>query len=505
MAKNTFMQRRSALQLMAAAGLQPILSSWSRAQPAAERSSFARGDVRRYGMSPDAAPDVNTAALQRCLNESAGHTAVMIPGADREYRLSGRITAPSGSSIVLGDGAALHWVATQLGGTTFLGTPCRPGIEVLGDEFRLTGKGRIIGPSSGQYVANEIALLCLGSSAAAHRKGLTVTDGVEFSGWGSRGITAQFVADIAISRVKVRNCGYAGMQFLSCRSGRIQENEVRDIGPGASGNAYGISCSHDSRGYAEDPQAVEEGRHARNHFCIAFEIARNTVHNIPVWVGIDCHGAYDCNAHDNRVFNCRHGLLIQGSSDTAKDFAGDHNSITNNSVTTRRMNGDPTTVTAIPRLGISIDGGKRVRHRYVTVRDNTIDGFGDSKHTSFSIQHTYTSDVEISNNRVLNWRGYGCYSAYSQGAIDGNDFGPVADPAGTACIFVAIGGDLKITRNRHEAPPQAAAQYGVVINTPSDAPYVIRENDFRAVHLRQYSGRAGAQLSSAQIAGGRIP
>ena len=60
------------------------------------------------------------------------------------------------------------------------------------------------------------------------------------------------------------------------------------------------------------------------------------------------------------------------------------------------------------------------------VRDNTIDGFGDTAHSSYSIQHTYTSKVEISNNRINNWRGYGCYSAYSDGVISDNIFGPVA-------------------------------------------------------------------------------
>src|SRR5262249_481862 len=147
---------------------------------------------------------------------------------------------------------------------------------------------------------------------------------------------------------------------------------------------------------------------AANHFCIGFDVASNTVYDIPVWIGIDFHGAFDCRVHDNKVYNCRHGICLQGSSNAAGDFAGGKNSSTDNRVTIARMNGEATTVTAVPRLGISVNGGKAVRHRSISVRNNTIDGYGDSKNTSFSIQHTFTTDVDISNNRVLNWKGYGC-------------------------------------------------------------------------------------------------
>jgi len=87
--------------------------------------------------------------------------------------------------------------------------------------------------------------------------------------------------------------------------------------------------------------------------------------------------------------------------------------------------------------------------------------------------------------------------------ISGNDFGPVADPVGTACIYVAIGGALRIVGNRHQADPAHAALYGLYINTPGDAPYLIEGNDFRAVRTQQYAGHGGGALSPAQIVGGR--
>ncbi len=510
------MNRRDAIAVVAGAALQPLLSRGVRAARSRERSpgeisagvtptdfSFAYGDVRRYGMGVAASPAENAAALQRCLNASAGSVTVTVPGADAPYRMSGRVTAPPGTSISLGSGATLRWVATEPGGSALLGTPCRSGIEVMGGDFRLVGNGRLAGPSAGAYVPNEIGILCVGKNAAAMFSGFTIADGIELSGWGSRGIALQFVSDVRVSGVSIRNCGYAGMHFLSCRRGRIHSNTVGEIGPGTSGNAYGISCTHDSRGYAADPNAVANGRNVANPFCTDFDVAFNTVHDIPLWVGVDFHGAYDCHARSNRVFNCRHGVLLQGSSGEGVGFGGENNEVINNAVTTRQMNGEPTTVSAVPRLGISVNGGAQVRHRSVSVRANTIDGFGDSRNTSFSLQHSYTSAVEVSGNRVTDWRGYGCYSLYSQGIVSDNEFGAVADSTGTACIFVAIGGELKILRNRHVVDGGRAALYGLYINSPADAPYQIEGNDFRPAVLLQYASHNGTRLSPSQIVGGR--
>jgi len=485
------MNRRDAIAVLAGLGI---------AAPFA-RLKAATKEPGAYGLRPDASPAVNAAALQKCLNENAGSN-VVIPAASAAYQLSGRITAPAGTSLVL-DGARLQWVSTEANGSVFLRSATRPGIDVLGDNFRLTGNGQMLGPSSAQYVGQEIGVVCVGKDTGSPRKGFEVGDGIELANWGSMGIAAQFVQDVRIQHVKITGCGYGGMRFLSCRNGRIVSNTVGLIGPGTSGNAYGISCTHDSLNYDQDPHALENGRMAANPFCIGMEVANNTVYDIPLWSGIDFHGAYDCQAHDNSVYNCRHGVTMQGSSNAGADFAGENNSVLRNTVTTRRMNGEPTTVTETTRLGISVNGGKRVRHRAVAVRDNTVDGYGDSRNTSSSIQHTNTAGLEIVNNRISGWRGYACYSANSEGIIQGNDYGAVADPTSTACIFVAANGSLKIINNRHVVSGRGA-MYGVYIAMPTDGPYFIQGNDFRSATVQQYAGRNGVRLSPAQMVNGHV-
>lgn len=458
--------------------------------------SYPVGDVRRYGMRQDAHPKANAAALQQSIVATAGEKHAVIRGAGTEYPLSGRVVAPKGTSIILGDGARLRWTETAPGEARLLGGITRPGIEVHGDDFHLRGDGELIGPSRDAYVPNECGILVVGASAAEPRKGLEIGEGVRISNWGSRGLVAQFVSGIRVTGVVITDCGYAGMQFLSCQYGKVTSNRVGEIGPGASGNAYGISCTHDSRGYAADPHALEEGRRAANPFCSGFEVAGNTVYDIPLWTGIDFHGAYECSAHDNKVYNCRNGILLQGSSGEAAGFAGSDNSLIGNTITTARMDGGATTVTEVTRLGVSVNGGKHVHHRSVAVRGNSIDGYGDSRNTSFPLEHSFTTDLTINDNRISNWRGYGCYSAYSQGIIQDNEFAAVLDPRSTACIYIAIGGVLRITGNRETPGEGTAPLYGVYLNSPGDrSSCIMQDNDFSAVRLMPYAGHGGTRLT----------
>jgi parallel beta-helix repeat protein len=491
------MKRRAVLSLLATSGIYVVTT---RAAVDAPRlnTSFPTGDLRRYGVAPSGAPEVNSAALQRCLDESAGKATVRVPAADADYTLAGRITAPAHTTIVLEKGARLRWVSTQQNGGELVRSPTRPGLEVVGDNFSLTGEGHIIGPSTGAFVASEIGLFCSGTTSA-RRRGFIVGQNVDFMNWGQFGIVAAFTSNIEITGITVHHCGYAGIACLSCADGKILHNEVGAIGPGANGNAYCISCTHDSRYYNQDPNAESNGRAVANPFCSNMLVEGNTAYDNPLWTGIDFHGAWDCTARGNHVYNCRHGVLMQGSSGDGIDYSGSANTVIGNSVTTKRLNGDPTQVTQPTRLGISVNGGHRHRHEHIVVQNNAIDGYGDSAHGSFALQHTNTTGVEISGNKVSNWKGYGCYSAYSDGVIRGNEFGPPADPTGTAVIFVATGGQLEITGNRLLAGAGPRAMYGVYINDPKDQPYRIHDNDFRAASNQQYAGHGGAPLDARMM------
>ena len=62
---------------------------------------------------------------------------------------------------------------------------------------------------------------------------------------------------------------------------------------------------------------------------------------------------------------------------------------------------------------------------------------------------------------------------------------------------------MRIIGNRHVVPAGRGALYGLYINTPTDAPYVIQGNDFRSATVQQYAGHSGSRLSPSQMVGGR--
>ncbi len=456
-------------------------------------------DPRQFGLRAGGDPIANARALNTALAAAAaGLSRLEIPAGD--VPLAGRLVAPAGSHIVLADGARLRWVDMSATASPVLGTATHAALEVVGDDFSLTGHGELLGPGPGAYRPAEVGLLAIGAGIDAPRRGLRVGDGVRIANFGSHGLLLQYVTAVEIEDVLFEDLGYAGVQGLSCTDGFVRHCVVRRIGPGVSNNAYGISFTHDSRRYGDDPRANDDPAHHPNAFCRNISVTDNVVEDIPIWTGIDFHGAFDCEALRNSVYNCRNGILLQGSSGDAVKFAGANNRVADNRITVRRRDSSPTTITQVPRLGISVNGGSIVPHRAVTIENNSIDGYGDSQHTSFALQHTFTSEVLIRRNRIDNWRGYGCYSAFSSGAIIENDFGPVVEPANTACIYVAGGGALEIAGNRHVPTAGSAATYGVYLNTPTDPPaHAIHDNDFTAVTSFPYAGHAGSRLAPAQI------
>jgi hypothetical protein len=190
----------------------------------------------------------NTTAFQELLNKSAGKLPVRIGGrGSLFYKLTGRVTAPAHTHIILEDGAELRWTSTTDSGSAFLGSATRPGIEMMGDDFVIEGKGILRGPSVDAYVPNECAVFARGASSAARKRGLAIRGAIEIVDWGSHGVLAQFVDDISMADplTHIHGIGYAGAMFISCNRGRVRHVQVGDIAPGTAGNAYGISLSHD--------------------------------------------------------------------------------------------------------------------------------------------------------------------------------------------------------------------------------------------------------------------
>jgi hypothetical protein len=452
--------------------------------------AYEPGDVRRYGFTGDGSTD-NTTAFQNALSANAGFTPVIVPNMGNYAKLTSRVTAPADTTIVLLDGAELRWTATTANGSTLLGSATRPGIEVTGDNFTIEGNGVLSGPASGVYVNGEIGIFAKGTSTSIRKDGFTIGGKIEIKNWGDTGWTCQFVNRINASGFHTHSCGQAGWFAFSCSHGKAHHFETGDITPGTGGNAYGFSLTHDSTGYSSDPYAASNGRLAANPFCIDFKVHHFTSYDIPLWVGADAHGGYECEIHDFSIYNCRHGAHMASGSGSALNYGGENCKIHSGTITTKKRDGTATSVAAVDRLGVVINGGATVAGRNAQVYGLTIDGYGDSSNTSASITTSFTNNASIRDITLTNWKGYGIYGSDGNGTVEGVTFDNPADATGTSCIrFDTTTGVWNSIGNKHRVQSGTVALEGLRIDSGNP----------RGLHMGNDFGSA----ATPYVAGGTV-
>jgi hypothetical protein len=439
--------------------------------------SFPPGDVRRYGFNGDSGITDNTSALQNAINANAGAFPVFIPNMGGYAKLVSMVTVPANTRIVLDAGAELRWTQTQLVGPIFQSSTTRPGLLIQGNNFVLNGVGKITGPSVASYTQSESAIMGFGASRTSPFIDFTVDGDIEFSQWGWGACFIQFFTKVRWNNTYVHNVGYIGIGFVSCRSITNQSNLVDTVSPGTSGNAYGITFTHDSTNYNTLPGAGT--RSATNPFCISGDCSGNTVLNVSVWEGIDAHGGYGINFHDNKVYNCAIGVALAGGSGAAAGYSGEDNIIADCEVYLNQIDGTATTVATVG-IGIEMKGGTTVLHNKVSCTGNTVDGYGNTTVSSYSIEMSNCTNFVCSGNKINNWEGYGIYEQGAEGIISGNEFGPIgASNTGSACIFLdTTTYTFNVTSNKHQIVSGTVAATGLRINNTNNPRCLVQGNNF---------------------------
>lgn len=460
--------------------------------------SYPPGWVQRYGANNDSGGTSNQTPFQNALTACAGNCPVIVqPLSPAGYfgGFTAPVTVPSGSHVVLRDGAELRWAMTSLTGPTWLGSATRPGLNITGGNVRIEGKGILSGPSgAGVYTSQEMGIICVGTSAAAPITGIYISEQIEIRWWGSDGIAFKWVNDFAVLGSVIHDCGYAGMHALTCTRGAFQRNEVYNITPGTSGNAYGFSGTYDS-----NAGAPTNSRSDPNHFCIGVDVGHNFIHDIPLWLGIDFHGAFDCDVHDNRVYNCWTAIQVASAGGTL--YAGENNSVVNNVCDIAQYNGSATTVVNPAPMGITVNGGAAGAGQYhvgVRVIGNEIVGYGNPSGNSYSIQASFTDSAVIADNIIRNWAGYGIYTASSIGGVISNNVFTALSGSSTAndaCIYVnTVTTPWIVEGNMHRVASGTAAHFGCTILASSVPAMLMRDNDFASAQTAPYGNGVGGAL-----------
>lgn len=335
------------------------------------------------------------------------------------------------------------------------------GLTITGNNFEIRN-GAIQGPASGVYVANEMGIYMAGASTSNRKTGLTVSN-VEISNFGAYGIYAQFVDDVKVEGNHIHNCGYSGATFLSCNHGKFLNNKVKTITPGAAGDMYGVSISHDSTGYNVDPNAGT--KQATHPFSWDWLVSGNHVENIN-WEGIDCHGGYEVRIVNNAVYATQRGIAITGSSGDAVAYAGYSNSVIGNTVDGRNADG---TTSGYENVGyaINVNGATTTTLNRIAVMGNTViyKGLG-SNASAGVIQAVRATNVVISNNIIDQWQGSAILVTLAGGSVNDNQIGQRSSAGDTIGRCVSDQGPttyrLSIKGNHHDPLSGTAALAGFV-------------------------------------------
>lgn len=448
-------------------------------------------NVNNFGAKPDNATS-NTTSIQAALNAMTSGGVLNFPGPGTY--LSGALTIPYANiTINIPQGTTLKF--PTLGASTY-------GFTVSANNFEIRGGGIIQGPAAGAYVSEERGISMLGSSTSSRKSGLKII-GMEIKNFGSEGIYTQFVDDIYVEDNRIHDCGYAGMMYLSSNYGRAANNIVHDITPGTASNMYGISLTHITVGYNVDPNAGT--KQATNPFCWGWEIDNNIVYN-NAWTGIDSHGGYEVNIHDNIIYSCALGILLAKSSGDAVAYAGYSNKLINNTIDASNPNGTASGYENGSLSGLYVSGGSTLSHYRVIVSGNILRGYGQTDSAgAAALSATNCTDLTIANNEIINWNGIAIdITSSADAAVNNNLIGGVTN-AGTTnkiCIQNAAGTSLNLHLNGNthlSSDTGHAARIGLNLSGSTTPIVFYGLNNFSQCTVNQINA-----LNSIKLLGGGV-
>lgn len=479
-------------------------------------NSYAWWDNRRFGMVADSGVTDNKTRLQNaCTSTVASGFPLIIYGVPGQYYgLTDGVTSGINLRIIGYGKPELRWSAVTRIGTTAAGVTTHPMIECLPS----SGVGNpyidgvlLTGPSgAGVFTAGETGVLMVGASASNRAVGFRIENS-ELRFIGQFAICTQYTENFLVRYNRIHDCGYSGGTHFSPLQGLHEFNEIFNITPGSGGNAYGDNFTHNSIGYFSDTNVVAGlPRQAVNPYPISCTSRNNFVHDIPLWAAVDFHGGFDCCAELNTTYNCFIHIQLSASSNQASAFAGENNSIVNNTMYYNQWNGNASTVNATRGSPIArgvIANGGTVAAAYATgqayAAGTPVTNVGNVYICATAISNSTTAPTGTGQGQADDGGTWNYFSSASSGSsfdqqnthrnvvIQGNKaFGALGDANGTSgaafvfeftnnrgvnvtgntvlghngVAFYCHHSDGTISNNTIGAPTTAASSYGIYLN-----------------------------------------
>lgn len=299
-------------------------------------------------------------------------------------------------------------------------------ILVTANNFSITGRPLIEGPSNGAYVAGENGIKVLGVSDSVRFSGVYLD--IELYYFGYAGVLCQWVDNIGCSdRSYIHHCGYIGFGGWEANNGVLPSGmRITDITPGTGSNMYCVQLS-------TAPDAAAPPAFVRN-WVIGLQVENCA------WAGIDTHGCHNTQVIGARTYNCRYGIALTGSSGAFADYAGTGNAVIGNVVDARKSDGSAGDYENLDS-GIILNGsGTPVEpHRGVIATGNFIYGYGNRTNGTAALAGQYCEDATISDNTIASWEGVAINIGGTSGRIGGAIIkGAASDQAGapySVCVW----------------------------------------------------------------------
>ena len=233
-------------------------------------------------------------------------TAAVQAAVDAAIASGGVVTFPPGVYKVT-SAITVNGPVTLTGTGTIHQTASAHGLVITGDGVTVEGL-TLTGRHSGAVSldVDEDAIRAFGASAASPLSRLTVRT-VTISGWGMYGVNAKWVDGFAVTGCDISRIGYAGVLATSALNGTISGNRISDVGPGSSGNMYGVALSR------EETDSLLTDPH-----CADVVVSNNIVSGI-AWEGLDTHGGLRITFTGNMIRDCYVGIAVGESDNSSND------------------------------------------------------------------------------------------------------------------------------------------------------------------------------------------
>jgi hypothetical protein len=289
-----------------------------------------------------------------------------------------------------------------------------------------------------------------------------VVDGIRAEESQRYGLSFETCTNIIVRNSTLVNNYWSGINMWTVNRAHINNNEIRNIGPTAIGNSYGVACS----------------RHMNTAYCSRINISNNYIEDTS-WEGIDSHSGNNLVINGNIIKNAatdvtqsNAGMMIGGS--------GLHSVVISNNIVYSDVNNNNES------MGILVTGlNSTDRAKHITVSGNTCYGNEKDGLRLYHIDH-----LTVTGNNLYGNQRTGAYINSIQNAIITNNTfnanGGHSD-AIDAGLYLAVSGSpsniesMQINNNffTNDGAGFGNQDYGInMVGASSTVDIIIKDNYF---------------------------